>query len=208
LSDTLSDQNKLSLYSVVFANLVLFYVVVNSDQFIEYDFIEFIKSPESILPVGIGLVLTSLLNALSPSIFKHQIVFLRIKEPLPASEAFSKHLYADSRIDIDAIKRICALLPQTRRDQNTTWYKLFRKVSSDPSVASSHKDFLFFRDYCVFSLYFFLVLGGISFFHVPTITYSSLYCVLLLLQFALTMRAARIRSVRLVETVLALNSVN
>jgi hypothetical protein len=92
------------------------------------------------------------LSLLIPAHWKAVLVFWRIKQPLPGSQAFSVHGPADHRVDIDQLRKNVGEFPTDERNQNAKWYGLYRLVASDPSVADSHKNYLLFRDIAAVSI--------------------------------------------------------
>jgi hypothetical protein len=101
----------------------------------------------ALLPIP-ALIISSLISADAKAV----LVFWRIKHPLPGSRAFSVHAPADHRIDLEQLKKHVGEFPVDERDQNAKWYRLYKQVGSDPSVADSHKNYLLFRDIAAMSL--------------------------------------------------------
>src|SRR5690606_33891268 len=99
-----------------------------------------------LLPIP-ALILSSLISAEHKAI----LVFWRLKHPLPGSRAFSVHAPADHRIDLEKLKKHMGVFPVDEREQNATWYGLYKQVASDLSVADSHKNYLLFRDIAAMS---------------------------------------------------------
>jgi len=91
----------------------------------------------------VGIALTGVLNAQLSAEAKARIVFLRWRDPLPGSEAFTKHALSDPRIDMAALKATLGPLPVAPREQNALWYKLYKTVGSEPAVSQVHRAFLF-----------------------------------------------------------------
>ncbi|MHA6859549.1 hypothetical protein [Ralstonia pseudosolanacearum] len=99
------------------------------------------------LPVVV-LLLTGLLSHEA----KATLVYWRIANPLPGSQAFTKHAPADARIDMKALAKNVGALPTEPGEQNAKWYKLYRLVSGDAAVAHAHKLYLMYRDMAAMSL--------------------------------------------------------
>jgi len=133
-------------------------------------------------------------------------VFLRRRDPLPGSEAFTKHALSDPRVDMAALERSFGPLPVTPREQNALWYKMYKSVGSEPAVSQVHRAFLFTRDYACLTLVAFLILGIAGLIQIPSRTTALGFIGLLAVQFLLARRAARTHGVRFVTTVLALKS--
>src|SRR5690606_29990989 len=101
----------------------------------------------ALLPIPV-LLLSSLISANH----KASLVFWRLKYPLPGSRAFSVHAPADHRIDLENLKGQVGEFPVDERSQNSTWYRLYKRVESEPSVLDSHKNYLLFRDIAAMSM--------------------------------------------------------
>lgn len=83
---------------------------------------------------------------------KARLVYWRIANPLPGSQAFTKHAPADSRIDMKALGKNVGALPTDPAEQNAKWYKLYRLVGDDAAVVQAHRLYLMYRDMAVMSL--------------------------------------------------------
>ena len=101
---------------------------------------------------GILPVAVLLLSAVVPQNIKAMLVYWKIKNPLPGSEAFTRYAPADPRIDMAALKKNVGAWRTEPAEQNSLWYKLYKKVGSETAVAEAHKSFLLFRDMAVVSL--------------------------------------------------------
>ncbi len=201
----LKTQNSLGLYGLLAANIVLFHGVIQHDAVLSGDWLDVVKHAGQSIPAGLGVAFTGLLNAQLTAEAKARVVFLRWHDPLPGSESFTKHGPADPRVDMVALAAAHGPLPQSPKDQNSLWYKLYKFVSSDPSVTQVHRSFLFSRDYACLSLMAGVVLGTAAFFSGASGATAGWYSAVLLLQFLFARRAARTHGVRFVTTVLALN---
>jgi hypothetical protein len=186
------------------ANAITFYLAVRTDMLLGGEWVVLAKNLPEVLPGGLCLVLVGVVNAQLGNDAKARIVFLRWRDPLPGSEAFTRHAIADPRIDLTAIERSNGPLPTSRRRQNTLWYRLYRSVADDPAVLQVHREYLFTRDYACMSLLMLIGLGTAGLFHVPSKSTALGYVGLLVIQFLLVRRAARNHGVGLVTTVLAL----
>lgn len=155
-----------------------------------------------VLPVCI-LLATGMLSAEAKAV----LIFWKISNPNPGSEAFTKHAHRDSRIDLVALKRNVGAFPSDPRSQNAKWYKLYQLVAGEPSVVEAHKFFLVYREMAVISLCLLL-------FAPPALRYAgaswlsiSAAGAIFLAQFLLTVVNARHSGVRFVQNVLALHAV-
>src|SRR5262249_20213609 len=134
MENSLKDGNRLSLYLVMVANLAFFYMVVQTNAILSGHWFDLLRNAGAALPAGIGLILTGVLNAQLSAEMKSRIVFMRWRNPLPGCEAFSRYAKGDARIDLSAIERLCGLVPESPREQNALWYRLYKSVASDPSL--------------------------------------------------------------------------
>ena len=155
----------------------------------------------ALLPIP-ALILSSLLSANHKAV----LVFWRITHPLPGSRAFSVHAPADARINLTKLKEHVGEFPAGEREQNATWFRLYKMVDSDPSVVDSHKNYLLFRDIAALSLLLVPALPVAMYFgsiDTPHILISTLW---FLSQFLITAFAARTTGVAFVQNVLAVHA--
>jgi len=97
---SLKGQNSLGLYALLTANVALFYAVVQHDAILVGNWSEVASRIADIIPAGIGIALTGVVSAQLPADAKARIVFLRWRDPLPGSEAFTRHGPSDPRVDM------------------------------------------------------------------------------------------------------------
>lgn len=148
-----------------------------------------------------------LLAALIPADVKATLVYWRIKDTLPGHRAFSKHAPSDSRIDLESLRKNVGAFPSEPREQNTVWYRLYKKVASDAAVEGGHKGYLLFRDLAAISIVLTLAAPiGVYLFLDGGIRTALLAGVLMLVQYLLAAIAARNSGVRFVTNVLAIHS--
>jgi hypothetical protein len=126
--------------------------------------------------------------------------------PLPGSEAFSRYVHSDPRIDVSALKSKVGAFPTDPREQNALWYKLYKTTASHPSVEHAHRLFLLTRDYAVMAFMLLIVLGTIGLFEIATYKTAAFYALALLIQYVAASLAARNYGTRFVNTVLALKA--
>ena len=154
-----------------------------------------------LLPIP-ALILSSLISAE----YKARLVFWRLRYPLPGSRAFSVHALTDHRIDLEKLRNHVGEFPVSEREQNAKWYRLYRKVDSDPSVVDSHKNYLLFRDIAAMSLLLVPVLPVAMYLvHVdtPSILISKTW---FMGQYLIAALAARSTGIRFVQNVLAVHA--
>lgn len=155
----------------------------------------------TLLPIP-ALILSSLISANVKAI----LVFWRIKYPLPGSRAFSVHAPADHRIDLEQLKKHVGEFPVDGRDQNAKWYRLYKQVSSDPSVADGHKNYLLFRDVAAMSLLLVLAVPTVMTFN-GVVHSTVLICAGWFIgQYFVSAFAARNTGIRFVQNVLAVHA--
>ena len=90
----------------------------------------------------IVFVLSGILSADIKSI----IVFWRIKNPLPGNRVFTELGPKDARIDMDRIEQIIGTIPIEPKEQNSLWYKCYKKNQDSLIIKTAHKHFLLARD--------------------------------------------------------------
>jgi hypothetical protein len=203
MSDSLKDY-KLALFGLIAANVAFYYAVVQNNAIIAGDWISLAKNLGDVLPAGLGLILTGVINAqLSPEM-KARIVFMSWRDPLPGCKAFTCHAGSDARVDVACLELTYGPLPTTPREQNALWYKLYKTIEQEPAVRQVHRAFLFTRDYTSLALLLVIVLGTAGFIQIPSTRVAFIYLGLLLLQFVLAGQAARNHGKRFVTTVLAI----
>lgn len=150
-------------------------------------------------------IVVLVLSHLIPADVKAALVYWKISDAQPASDAFTKHIREDARIDADTLRKKLGTFPVEGREQNAVWYRLYRQAQDEPAVLDGLKSYLLFRDMAVVSLLLLpsvplaLVLAGGSWRLVLTTV------VLFAWQYVLTVFPARIAGVRLVKTVLAVH---
>jgi len=201
---SLKDQNRWQLWLVIVANVVAFYVVLQYDVLSTAGFKAMFATVSNLLPIGLAIVVTTVLNGILSSSAKERLVFLRWNQTLPGHRAFSKHGPADSRIDMTAVAALCGgNVPSDPAEQNRTWYRLYKSVEHHPSVSQVHKDFLLTRDYAGFAAIFLVVFGITAVSFVQSWRMALGYCAALALQFLIVRHAAATYGVRFTQTVLA-----
>lgn len=166
-----------------------------------------IRVPEWITSGASLLISTAvaLVDALPGDRLKATLVFWRWQNPLPGSRAFDKSsLERDQRISIQSLRgHLGGKFPRGAQDQNSTWYRLYKMVQSEPAVTGVHYEYLLFRDLTWFSLI--LALAAFICMPVNWARWHELlaYALVATAAFMLLARAAAERGNRLVRTVLA-----
>ena len=86
------------------------------------------------------------LSYLLPSSIKNQVIFLRSRNPLPGTRAFSSLIERDPRILRTELEAIYGQLLTSPDQQNALWYRIYKEKQKDPVVNHSHGKWLLFRD--------------------------------------------------------------
>lgn len=146
-SDTLKAANIkwLVMLAVLDAAVVFLFIV---PELVDAGRLAVLRASVSPLLPVVVLLLTGLLSHDA----KARLVYWRFANPLPGSQAFTKHAKADARIDMKALEKNVGALPTEPGEQNAKWYKLYRMVGDDPAVAHAHKLYLMYRDMAAMSL--------------------------------------------------------
>lgn len=101
---------------------------------------------ERALPAAGLFILCQLLQDLVPKSVKEVLVFGRLTDRLPGHRAFSKVAITDTRIPITRFNTESGEAELDGPGQNALWYGMYKKVSSDPSVAHESFRYLAWRD--------------------------------------------------------------
>jgi hypothetical protein len=200
---SLKDRNARALYSLLAFNVAAFYALAHLDAIAAGDWAKVASGWTAMLPSGVGVALTGLLNNLISSDTKAKLVFWRWHDPLPGSEAFTRHGPKDHRVDMAALAAQHGPLPTDPKGQNILWYRLFKSVSTEPSVEQAHRLYLLARDYAFMALVMVVVLGTAAAIFIRPIFTAEIYVLLLVIQWGITTRAANVGGHRFVTNVLA-----
>lgn len=200
----LKVQNTLRLSTVLLANAAVFYGISYFGSVSVHDWTTINGSWANLLPIGGIAILVSVLNAQIGALTKARLVFMRWHDPMPGSGAFTRLGPKDPRVDMSAIKRRLKSLPTAPERQNAIWYGMYKEVRTEPAVTEANREYLFARDYHVFSALILIGFGITSIWTIDNFSTRLWYSVGLFLQFLLTGNAARNHGNRLVCTVLAM----
>jgi hypothetical protein len=198
----LKAKNTPQLWILLSANILIIAGVIFPTYFKEltneFDIIFILKG----LGASIAPLLLFLFNGLISSDQKAVLVFWKLKNPLPGSEAFSKLSKKDTRIDMRKLREIYGTLPKNPSEQNKLWYKIYKKNSLDIVISESHRAFLLARD--LTSLCFlFVVFIGIPVIILSNWPISIYYFTFLVIQYLIVVIGAQNRGRRFVTNVLA-----
>lgn len=200
---SLKDGNTKRLLAVLVINAAGFYIAEHTAAVTWEDWFKLATGWLSVLPAGVGVAFTGILNAQASNDMKARLVFWRWQHPYPGSRAFSHHGHADPRVDMAALEQEFGSLPTDPTAQNELWYRLYRAVRNTPEVLHVHQQFLFARDYSFMALVMLLLLGGTAAAQMRPLPTVIIYIALLIGQWLLTTRAANVTGHRFVTTVMA-----
>jgi len=207
MSKSLKEQNNWQIWLIISVNALFLFTVVKSNV-IEVSGLQSMFSDSSnLLPVGLAIIVSTVMNGLLSADTKARFVYLRWQNPLPGSRAFSVHAIKDPRINLDTLKKIHGSeFPTEPTDQNRVWYQFYKTVDKNPAVLQVHRNFLLLRDYTGLSVLFIVIFGSVGFYAITSFITSACYLLLLIIQFFVVRQAAANYGVRLVTTVLAQSS--
>lgn len=204
MAKPLKDQNRWLLWLVIAANIAVFHTIAQSGTIAALGVKGLLTSTTDLLPVGLALAATSIVNGLLAADLKARLVYLRWHNALPGHRAFSKYAPADARVDVDQLKaQLGDDFPNSPDEENRAWYRLFKEVETAPGIIHTHREFLFARDYTAVSAFFLVAFGGTAFALAESDKVALIYGAVLAAQFLLVRQAAANYGVRLVTTVLA-----
>lgn len=162
---------------------------------------EWISSGSTLLATAAA----ALVDALPGDYWKSVLVFWRWRDPLPGTRAFQRaNLERDQRISVPGLlAQVGGKFPRSPQDQNSTWYRLYKTVQSEPEVAGTHFEYLLFRDLTWFTT----VIGTVALLSITVnpgrwqelLAFAAIATSL----YVLLSRAATSRGERFVRTVLA-----
>jgi len=201
---SLKEQNRWQLWIIVAGNSLFLYGVIQANAIKIDGLRSAFKDAQNLVPVGLALVIATVLNGLVSAEMKARLVFLRWRHALPGHRAFSKYAGRDPRIDVPALEILhAARLPIDPIEQNRTWYRIYRTMENDQAVRQIHRDFLLLRDYTAFCAVFIVFYGAAAFWAIPSIKIGLTYLLVLIAQYAVVRQAASNYGIRFVTTVLA-----
>lgn len=205
MTKTLKEQNSKLIWVFFSFNVLLFYIIGLS-QIVNFSELE-IKSFITVRGVWVLIVplLLFVLNGIVSSDIKAVLSFWRIKNPLPACRAFSFYADKDDRIDKIFLTSKFGQLPSLPKEQNSLWYKIYKKHQENPVVKKSHKDFLLARDIASVAFLFFIV-GGVSILFLTAEAVKWIYIIYLFIQFIVFAIVAQNHGKRFVCNALAIET--
>jgi hypothetical protein len=201
---SLKDQNRWQLWIIVAANSLFLYGVVQTNAIKSDGVRAAFTDGQNLVPIGLALVITTVLNGLVSADSKARLVFLRWRHALPGHRAFTKYAVLDPRINLSSLEKLHGCpLPVEPVEQNRAWYRIYKTVENDQAVRQAHRDFLLMRDYTGLCAVFIAFYGAAGLFAIPSMKIRVIYLLVLIAQYAVVRWAACNYGIRLVTTVLA-----
>lgn len=201
---SLKEQNRWQLWIIVAANSLFLYGVVQANAIKSDGLRAAFTDAQNLVPIGLALVIATVLNGLVSAEMKARLVFLRWRHALPGHRAFSKYAVRDPRIDLSALEKLHgSSLPVDPVEQNRAWYRIYKTVENEQAVRQVHRDFLLLRDYTGLCAVFIAFYGAAGLFAIPSMKIGLIYLLVLVAQYAVVRQAASNYGIRLVTTVLA-----
>jgi hypothetical protein len=201
---SLKDQNRWQLWIIVAANSLFLYGVVQANAIKVDGLRAAFKDAQNLVPIGLALVIATVLNGLVSADMKARLVFLRWHHALPGHRAFSEYAGRDPRIDLSALDTLHGSPPPVDPvEQNREWYRIYKTVENDQAVRQVHRDFLLLRDYTGLCAVFIALYGAAGLYAIPSLKIGLIYLMVLVVQYLLVRQAAANYGIRLVTTVLA-----
>ena len=205
MAKSLKDQYRSYIWLIIAFNSVFLYTIAQADVIELAGLRAIFTDIGNLVPVGIAVVIATVLNGVLSPTAKARLVFLRWHDALPGCRAFSQYAQSDPRIDPAKLRAaIGQNFPTNGIDQNRMWYQLYRTVETESRIVTLHKDFLLTRDYASLSILFLVSYGSASLYAISSSRVAIIYIGGLALQYVITRQAAAHYGVRLVTTVLAL----
>ena len=155
---------------------------------------------------GLLLALTPLISLIVNGVFsptvKAALVFWRIKNVLPGHRAFTIHANADPRINLESLRKRVAPWPNYPKDENQTWYGLYRSVEDAVQVVDAHRSFLLARDLASIAATFLVAGVPAALFLSHSTQWTLTYSAVAVIQYVILAFVARNHGVRFVRNVL------
>jgi hypothetical protein len=187
----------------VVANVFGIFLIVQTGT-LQFSSIRDILKEKTLLPPGIAVIITTVLNGLLTANAKARLVFLRWHNALPGHRAFSHYAKADPRIDLVALEKMHgSAFPVDPLEQNRLWYKLYKTVEDRPAVVHVHGEFLLLRDYSGLAVLFLVCFGATAIYAVQSLVTVGWYVAFLFGQYIVVRQAAATYGIRMVTNVLA-----
>jgi len=170
------------------------------------DWTSIMRNWAAAVPPSLGLLAIGAIGGVIDHNGKARIVFLRWKDPLPASRAFSQLLLTDTRIDVARLRSKFGPFPEQPNGQNALWYKLYKTIADRAEVLHVHRDYLMNRDLAVLSLLSLIIAAPLALVAAPSPRAAMLLTLIFAAEYLLFRQAAAVYGRRLVTTVLAVKA--
>ncbi|MYE05573.1 MAG: hypothetical protein F4Y00_11470 [Bacteroidetes bacterium SB0662_bin_6] len=144
----MKDTYRRNLQGFVALNALIFFVLFSGEDMItaiQLGQFEGLISLKALLGLVLPLV-TLVLDGIVSADAKAILVYWRLRDPLPGSQAFTKHGPADPRVDMESLERVYGSFPAPANEQNQLWYRIFKAVEDQPSISQAHRTSLLTRD--------------------------------------------------------------
>ncbi|MGH8057375.1 MAG: hypothetical protein ACREOH_09095, partial [Candidatus Entotheonellia bacterium] len=139
---------------------------------------------------------------------KAVLVFWRLCHPLPGCRAFSRYLNSDPRISPGVLETRFGQFPREPAQQNSLWYRIYRRNENHPAIRDAHGCYLLTRDLTSLSAIFLVILGPAVIYLLDDTNRALTYLIMLVILYGFTSQAARTYGKRFVTSVLAIESRN
>ena len=103
---SLKEQNRWQLWIVVAVNSLFLYGIARANAIEAEGLRAALTDAQNLMPVGVALVIATVLNGLFSAEAKARLVFLRWHHALPGHRAFSEHAQRDPRIDVSSLEKL------------------------------------------------------------------------------------------------------
>lgn len=205
MAKSLKEQNRPHIWTIIAVNSAMLFAVAQAHDVKITGLAAVITAALKLLPVAIGVLITTVLNGVLSSEAKEKLVFLRRRHVLPSHRAFTDYAKSDPRVDVAALEELLGTpLPSDPVEQSSTWYsRLYKKVEDEPAVLQVHRDYLLLRDYTGLAILFLVFYGAIGLYAIHPLRVWGIYFLMLIAQFLLVRHSAAQRGIRMVTTVLA-----
>jgi hypothetical protein len=201
---SLKEQNRWQLWIIIAGNSVFLYGVIQANAIKLEGLRSAFKDAGNLLPVGVALVISAVLNGLLSADAKSRLVFLRWRHALPGHRAFTDYAMRDPRIDVPMLAKLHgSALPTDPVEQNRAWYRIYKAMETDAAVRQVHRDFLLLRDYTGLCVVFVVFYGAVAFYAISSKKVALIYLIAMVAQYVLIRQAASNYGIRFVTTVLA-----
>jgi len=103
---SLKEQNRWQLWIIVAVNSLFPYGVVQANAIGADGLRAALTDAQNLIPVGLALVVATVLNGLVSADMKARLVFLRWRHALPGHRAFTNYAVRDPRIDVSVLEKL------------------------------------------------------------------------------------------------------